>query len=129
MNLSKAKIRLDELLRECSSPNWGGQDSLPVHPETISRTECLLNEMDLLNHYLDDPFISSLPSGGICLEFTKSNFKNELIIDIQPNLDSIEFLLVEKWGSQEIEIEGIINNKEWSLSRIIFRYYGESSYL
>ena len=124
MDLSKAKIRLDYLLRECAKLGWDGQDSLPVHIDAISRTECLLNEMDLINHYLDDPFISPLPSGGICLEFTKASFHNELVIDIQPNLDKVEFLLVEKWGSQEIEIEGIIDNKEWSLSRLLFKYCG-----
>ena len=126
MNLSKAKIRLDYLLRECSMQNWNSDGALPLHPEAVSRAEGLLQEIDVLNHYLDNPFISPLSSGGVCLEFIKSNFKNELIIDIQPNLDIIEFLLVEKWGSQEIEIEGIIDNKEWSLSRLIFRFCGES---
>ena len=70
---------LNSIKKDCSEPNWEGDDELPVDEETVRKTQKLLCRVAMLPIDIPLPTVSPLPSGWIEIEWYLERGKNYVI--------------------------------------------------
>ncbi len=102
ITLDKTFDNLDEISRDCSKPNWGGEDEKPLSGSALADAKAFLSS---LPRKYQSPDIIPEPSGAIAFEWRSGFFRS---------------LIVSFVGGQRVEYSSLAGRSKASFGFLAF---------